>query len=341
MSLRVNDVVAALALSALVNATPTARADEVGFGQHQWVPSLAVTSGAVLQNQSAFQNSFLYDGEAADPTQPIPLRKPDSGDDRAVAPFVGGAVELMTPSLLPRLRFFASLEVLPIFAPERHLTDEGQPGLITGPEVGAVPALEEDNEHFTIPRTQPRVNPFGAIDAKGQGARASAQIDQLSYGAKIGLAWSFEYRGRQMRLKPSVGWFHYRLGVKGFLVHPECFPTNRCTNIYTTTGNLVAPGFLRVPFTLKGRDAGIFDGVGPNVDLEMDTGRYGPLVTSLFVGFGGYYIPGDRDIHFSARKKFDDALGQDTRVAQWNVRVSPWIYRAGVGIRFQWLGEGD
>ena len=343
MTLRVNVVVAVLALAALVSAAQGARADEVGFGQHQWVPSLAVTSGVTMQDQSATQASYLYDAQAADPTQPTPLREPDFGADRAVSPFVGGAIELMTPSVFPRLRFFASGEVLPVFAPERHLTDEGQASRISGPEVNSVIAKQEDNEHFTDPPDQPRANPFGAIDAKGQGMRSNAQVDELSYGAKVGLSFSFQYRGRQMRLKPSVGWYRYKLGVKGYMVNPACNPANRCTNTYNTDGVQLSHGFLREAI-LKGSDSGVFDGVGPGVDLEMDAGRFGPIGTSLFIGIGGYYIPGDRDIDFGARKTFDpstDELGADTNTAKWHTRVEPWIYRGGIGIRFQWLGEPD
>jgi len=347
MKLRVNDVVATLALAALANAAASARADEVGIGgRDQWVPSLAVTSGATLQKQSGTQTSHLFDGESATPNEPLPLRPPKAGDDRAVAPFVGGAIELMTPSLFSRLRFFASGEVLPTFAPERHLTDEGQPGLIAGPEVNTVPALQEDNEHFTTNRAQgPRQNPFGSQDAKGQGMRGSSQVDQLAFGAKAGFAFSFQYRGRQVRIKPSIGWYRYKLVSKGILVHAECRPVTggtKCTNTYTPAGAMVnPPGFLRTPFTLLGHDSGVFDGVGPGVDVEMDAGRFGPIGTSLFVGVAGYYIPGDRDIDYTARQSYNDLLGMDTRTAQWHVRVAPWVYRAGVGIRFQWLGESD
>jgi hypothetical protein len=345
MSLRVNDVVAALALAAVASAAQGARADEVGFGQHQWVPSLAVTGGATMQDQSGSHASFQYDAEAADPTQATTLREPDFGEDRAVSPFIGGAIELMTPSVW-RLRFFASGEVLPVFAPERHLTDEGQPTRISGPEVNSVIAKQEDNTHFTDPPTQPRANPFGASDAKGQGIRSNAQVDQLSYGAKAGLAFSFQYRGRQMRIKPSVGWYRYKVGVKGYMVHPACNPANRCTNTYNTSGVLLQPGFLREAI-LKASDNGVFDGVGPGLDLEMDAGRFGPIGTSLFIGVGGYYIPGDRDIDFGARKTFNpgapdfDQLGADTYTVTWHTRVAPWIYRGSIGVRFQWLGLSD
>jgi hypothetical protein len=102
----------------------------------------------------------------------------------------------------------------------------------------------------------------------------------------------------------------------------------------------VFDGFLRESI-LWGTESGEFDGVGPGVELEMDTGRFGPLGVSLFLGVHAYYIPGDRDIFFGEQRSFDDPLGQTTHQAASRVSVAPWMYRAGLGIRFAWLGGGD
>jgi len=227
-----------------------------------------------------------------------------------------------------------------VFAPERHLTDEGQASRISGPEVNSVLAKQEDSTHFTIPKTQPRGTPFAETDAKGQGMRSNTQVDQLSWGAKVGASYSFEYRGRQMRVKPSLAWYHFKVAAKGYMVHPDCNPEGQCTNIYQPNGTLTSEGFLRESI-IKASDSGVFDGVGASVDLEMDAARFGPVGTSLFIGLGGYYIPGDRDIRFRASRSFDDELGSDSHTAEWQTRVAPWIYRGSIGVRFQWLGESD
>ena len=41
------------------------------------------------------------------------------------------------------------------------------------------------------------------------------------------------------------------------------------------------------------------------------------------------------------RKSFDDQIGMDVAVADFEVEVDPWMYRAHVGIRFQWLGSPE
>ena len=73
----------------------------------------------------------------------------------------------------------------------------------------------------------------------------------------------------------------------------------------------------------------------------MDTGRFGPLGTSLFLGGRAYHVLGDRSIAFGTSQDYDDVLGMDTATASFEVEVDPWLYRAHVGIRFFWLGSRD
>jgi hypothetical protein len=365
MRVRVNDVLAAFVLAVLAVLAGGASIARAGEGQDAlsggWVPSLAVTGGVTIQRQAGQQHSFLFDGESANPTAPIPLRAPKSGEDHAVSPFIGGAIELMTPAMMRRFRLFGAVEVLPTFAPERTLTHEGLPSRIRGPQIGSVlaqclsPGEDcEDNKHFTTgaPGTQsgPRGDrdAFGKGEANGQGMQMSVQLDQLAYGAKAGFSVAFQYRGHELRIKPSVGWIHYKIGAKGYMVDPTCKalapppPGNSiCTNTYDFfTGAIRQTGQLRESI-LSAHDSGVFDGVGPGVDLEMQAGRFGPIGTALFLGGQAYYLPGDRDIDFQATRGFSDFFGNDTNTAQWNVRVAPWIYRIGLGVRFQWLGSSD
>ena len=332
----------------------------------RWVPSLALLGGVTVQQQSGFQSATRARTDPND-TSPTcappslitncvkPLGRPATGrDDRVVSPFVGAAVELMTPGLpvLWSPRFFASGEFLPTFASERGLAVSGQPSRIRGPEVGALLAGEEDNTHFTTgaPGTQlgPRPRAFGDGEANGQGMRINAQVDELMFGAKAGVAFAFEVRGREVRIKPSAGWIHYKVEATGTLVDATCRPApvfgqpdaSRCTNTYFQNGTLNLPGYFRESI-VNGHDSGVFDGFGPGVDLEMDTGRIGPLGAAVFLGFHAYYIPGDRDIHFTGSQSFNDQFGADTDTAAYNVRVVPWLYRAGVGVRFQWLGNKE
>ena len=56
-----------------------------------------------------------------------------------------------------------------------------------------------------------------------------------------------------------------------------------------------------------------------------------------------YRILGDRDVELSDRGSYPVEIGDplppaDAR-ARWSYEVDEWIYRVGLGIRFQWLGN--
>jgi len=44
---------------------------------------------------------------------------------------------------------------------------------------------------------------------------------------------------------------------------------------------------------LDGRSSRVYHGVGPGLELEMDTGRVGPFMVSLYSGIRAYHFSGD------------------------------------------------
>jgi len=356
MRAAVNRVLASIAFFLALSgaaAIATAAEREAQLGESRWIPSLAITSGVTVQDQDGAMSTYRIQG--TNPSVPLVIRDAQFGDDNVISPFVGGSLELLTPALpLPlRPRFFVSGELLPSFGPERVLAQEGDPSRIRGPELNTVLAVEEDNKHYTAgPPGQEgaRTLAFEQQDAVGQGSELVSQVDPLMYGAKAGVSFSFEVRGRQLRIKPSAAWLHYRITVRGTVVDPTCVPVTRCTNVYfdqpdNTTPEpgdfpLRFPGFFRETIITESED-GVFDGVGPGLDLEMDAGRFGPIGAAIFASAAAYYIPGDRDVFISNQRSFNDQVGNDVEVGVWRVRVAPWVYRAGLGMRFQWLGSPD
>jgi hypothetical protein len=336
-------------------------------GEDRWVPSLAITGGGVFQQQKGFTTSGLFIDRSGPPEaiQPdgvcrpgdpppcpivapaYPLPVPISDDDLGVAPFVGASLELMSPALpIPtRPRLFASGEILPAFAFERDLALQGDPDCVRGPRPGE-PCASEDPVVDAIT--------FEEDAANGEGIRTSAKIDTLVFGASLGVAFPFRIGNRQLRIKPAVGWLSYKVEAEGFLVDAACNPATRCTDtlrvIIPSLPPIFTPGFLRET-TLSASASRRFHGIGPGLDVEMDTIRFGPLGVSLFMGGGAYRTLGNRRISFGAARVYvdelratasdPDALTNDLAVAKFEVEVDPWIYRAHVGIRFRWLGSPD
>jgi hypothetical protein len=301
---------------------PGARAE----GFHGWVASLAITGGATFQNQEGSGESFLFDNGSTTPTT---LQPAVDGDDLVIPPFVGASLELMAPALpIPTSpRFFVSGEILPSFGSTRTLAIQGDPGCIRGPEPGAPCAVDE------VPGE--RQVPFAEGLANGQGTEVQSEVGLLAYGANAGVAFPVQLFGRQLRIKPSAGWIRWEVEASGRVSDAACSPVSRCTNVYATTPPQI--GFLRdSQLTASGSDW--FDGIGPGLDVEVDTGRFGPIGSALFLGARAYAVLGERTISFGTTQTFSDALGNDVETANFETTVDPWLYRAHVGIRFQWLG---
>jgi hypothetical protein len=286
-------------------------------GEDRWVPSLAILGGLTFQQQEGAANSVRFPGSNP---PPVPLRGPVDGDDLAASPFVGAALQLMTPALpVPtRPRFFVSGEILPTFASDRALALEGDPDCARRPDPGAGCIRDE-------PDTLPDL-PFAQDAVLGIGTELTATVDTLVFGASLGAAFPFQIGERQLRIKPSVGWIRYKVEAQGLVVDAACPPP---PNVPTCTRSTL------VETSLSGSGSQWFDGIGPGLELEMDAGRFSPLGVSLFLGAGGYYTLGDRSFAFGA----SDTVGSDLAVAAFQVEVDPWMIRAHAGIRIHWLGR--
>jgi hypothetical protein len=176
-------------------------------------------------------------------------------------------------------------------------------------------------------------------------------FDTLTFGANLGVAFPARLGKRQLRIKPSFGWLHYKVSADGLVSNAKCGPDTFTPGIPNDTactpritgGGAIIPGDLRA-FSLDGSDSLMFNAIGGGLDLEMDTVRYGPVGASLFLGGGFYRTLGDRTISFNDTQiepPEPPFFGMDVATAQWEVKVDPWIYRAHVGIRFQWLGFAE
>jgi hypothetical protein len=323
-------ILGALALPLLLpTPSPAAEGAEVVLqqGEDQWVPSFAIVSGITIQSDKGSADSVLFeDGSSTS----IPLRGLVDGSDVGVQPFVGGSLEVMSPALsLPlRPRFFFNGEILPTFGNEHAVAVEGSPDCIRGPLVGA-PCVMDVTE---VPEAT-----FEEEGANGEGTRVTALVDTLVFGANLGFAFPAKLGKRQLRIRPSIGWINYNVKSEGFVSDADCNPSSNCVPSQVPGGPLV-PGFLRET-TLKASDTQNFNGIGPGLEVEVDVGRYGPLGVSLLAGARAYAVLGDRSIQYSASQAFDDEIGNDVATATFEAEVNPWIYRANVGIRFQWLGS--
>jgi hypothetical protein len=308
-------------------------------GEDRWIPSISISGGALIQPQDGFADSVIVE----DGAPPVPLQGMVTGDDLVVSPFVGAGIELMAPALpIPtRPRFFLGAEILPTFGSDRSVAVQQDPGCIRGPDFNDVCETDPPTPRPSRPQGS---GPYSEDSAQGEGTSLTSLFETLTFGANLGVAFPANLAGRQLRIKPSFGWIHYEVSGEGLVSSAKCesvptpqFPIDdACTPRITGTN----PGDLRA-FSLEGSGSQMFNAIGGGLDLEMDTVRYGPVGASLFLGGGFYRTLGDRTISFTATQiepPDPPFFGMDVATAQWEVEVDPWIYRAHVGIRFQWLG---
>jgi hypothetical protein len=277
------------------------------------------------------------------------LRPSVDDHDVSATPFVAASLQVMTPRvpLVPSSpRFFVSGEFVTLWAQKRNIAKESNPSTLDWP----------------LETPFPEATNVGGPTLSGVGTEVTSEVQNYTFGARAGLAFPFHFRGRRLWVKPSFGWLQYEVDVDALLVAGI---KDDPVDVDPTTGSF-GPGIREVTF-----DSGFtetFNGIGPGIELEMEAARVGPLGVSLFINADAYRILGETDFDFSDTLQCpaydplnptggcasslvnmpaggspspvpDANIGADTYTGDFEFSVDPWAYRAGVGIRFHWLGR--
>jgi hypothetical protein len=202
------------------------------------------------------------------------------------------------------------------------LANEGDPSMIE-------PPFNPDGNQRTLDET-----PAAAL--LGKGSEVVSEVQTLGFGAGIGIAFPFEFRGRKLWVKPSAGWTRWTVDVDGVVLQglkPDPDPRLQL--------RFFSP-LLRV-VDLQKSVSQSYNAIGPGLDLELEAFRAGPLGVNVFAGGAAYRVIGDRKIAWSVVETIEQQSAEDfpddTYTARFSYKVSPWMYRIGLGIRFQWLGR--
>jgi hypothetical protein len=277
------------------------------------------------------------------------LRPSVDEHDAAVSPFVAASLQVMTPrvKLLPSgPRFFVSGEFVTLWAQKRDIAKEAKPSELDWPSGIQFPKAQD----------------IGGPTLAGIGSAVTSEVQTYSFGARGGLAFPFHFRERRLWLKPSFGWLRYDIDMEALIVAAI---KDDPLVVSSGTGSF-GPGVREVTF--DGSRSETFDGIGPGLELEMEAGRFGAVGVSLFLNAEAYRMLGETEFSFSDSVDcpaydplnptggcasslvnnpgpgvFEPApdadIGADTYTADFEFGVDDWAYRAGVGIRFHWLGR--
>jgi len=287
------------------------------FDVDGWTPGVALTGGMLFNeiDASLATSDVLGPGvEVGMPTQPI--QPSGSGQDLEPVPFVGTSIDLMSPPfgdgarVRPRLFIHADFSLN--FAQEDDLarTDNAGPQL-------SIPQALIDSQTERIP----------ASVLLGQGTRASAKVEPLSYGAGLGAAFEVQLFDQIIRIKPSIEYFSYEVQASGIV--------SRAVALVDVTPEPNDLSDFR-HILLESRRSKRFHGLGPGLEIETDAARVGSLVTSVFLSARAYSMFGNLEIRDNVFNTSDpDPLAQQEN-ARFETEIDRWLFRGGVGIRLRW-----
>jgi hypothetical protein len=311
-----------------------------GQGQKSSLSSSCDIGGPQPSDDGALSYSCIQadnGGRDDPPTRsltPTAMRESNDGEEFGLWPGVGIDVQLMTPripkiDILPfdiGIRGFVSGEVMAVFSPSRATANEGNPGELLFPELA--PSLDS--------------YPGPAIG--GVGTELRSEQDTFEFAAAVGISIPINVLNRTVRIKPSFGWLHYKLKLSGTLVHAIKDDVN---------GNKPAPGQPNGNFGSNTREIDLrknvtksINAIGTGVEIELESGKFGPIGAAVFGSIHGYKVLGDRKFKFASSQTFEDGTGaggdglfEDTYRANWEHEIDPWIYRMKVGLRFHYVGD--
>ena len=284
----------ALVLSSIIASSSSAANESEGRqGSDQWVPSLSFSLGFTTQSQDGASSS-----RSVGPG-PVP-RPPAEGSQYMTSPQFSGTLEIMSPSVpLPLSpRFFVSGEIASVSSQTRRLALEGDPTGLKEPDAAQFP--EE------------------AIG--GQGSFVESDVQNVLYGASVGISIPFDVAGWELSVRPSARYLHRRVRFNGAVldaIRPNINGPTRAIE-------------------LRASDSLDVDAVGPALEIELNSFRFGSFGTSVFLSGGAYRVLSDRSIEF--RAVGPDSLNQGIFEASFSADLDPWIYRADAGVRIRWIG---
>jgi len=291
--------------------------------ENRWIPSLAITLGTTIHEHggSAGSDGFRFAGLA---NPPVPfenegretLLRPDAlGAQTHKSINVGGMLEIETPSLplpLMRPRFFFGGEFQQISSQQRNLAAEGN----------AEPVL-----------TDPLgVLPFSALALRGRGTKIASDLDNMQFGAWIGLSFPVQVGDWKVSIKPSARYLNQKVYFAGIFSHG-------IRDNFNDIGAIVRTSPTNT-FLVQFSDSLDVHAIGPGLEIEIEAGSVRSFTASVFISGGAYRVLSDRDIQVdTTASPSSTGLPIFFFETHFTAELDPWIYRANMGLRFKWKGS--
>jgi hypothetical protein len=296
--------------------------------ENRWIPSLAITLGVTIHDQdgSVGSNGFRFVGLANPPAsiEDDPFRetlaRPEAADTKTLKSIhVGGMLEIESPSIpLPYLqlrpRIFFGGEFEQVSSKQQNLAIEGVP--------------EQSITDFE------GVLPFSAISLLGRGTAIRADLDNIQFGAWIGVSIPVQLGDWKISIKPAARYLNQKVHFAGIFSHGI---RNNLTDIGSQARNIPTNVYL-----VQFQDSLDVHALGPGLEIEIEVGAIRSLSASVFISGGVYRVLSDRkvDVEMTANPS-RTGLPFYFFETKFTAELDPWIYRANVGLRFKWKGSPE
>lgn len=276
----------------------------------RWVPSVALSLGFTTQEIAGTVESkrTVIGFDIFD------VRPSDQSQKYLNAIHVGGLFELQSPAIdIPYVhpRIFFGGEVYDVSSQARAIAREGDP-----------------QDEIIEPEGS---NPFTTLELLGRGSQTTVDLDNIQFGAHIGVSFPVQLGDWRVSFKPSARYLNQELQFSGIISEGRRGPDPQVAVPRSIPTNTIL---------LTGSENVDLHALGPGLEIEIEAGGIQSLAASVFISGGAYRVLSDTSVRFSTTGRDSDGTPFTTYTGTWTADIDDWLYRANVGMRIKWTGSG-
>jgi hypothetical protein len=251
------------------------------------------------------------------------------GDTNSLFGVFGVRTEISSPRITsvpsaPRVFGYAGVSM--VRDKDESIANEGEPG---------DPLLDLDNKVDAN-------NPVAGI--VGTGTSLRVESEPVIYSGGLGASFETEIASRVVRFRPTLDWTYQRDRVELAFADAEGQGSDpsRCNPCQITS--------------LQAQTEKGYHSLGPGLEIDLDAGRLGDFVLTVFTRFQSLRTVGDRETSLDATSSWftrqtavidgetvitsiDPVPGREDSVVTSRYRREPWSFYGAAGVRLLWSPE--
>lgn len=253
----------------------------------------------------------------------------EEGETNALFGVFGVRTELSSPRFMTvptAPRIFGYVGVSLVRDKDESIANEGEPR----------------NPLFDLENKVDDNNPIAGI--VGTGTSLRVESEPVLYGGGLGVSFETEIASRVVRFRPTLDWTYQRDRIEVAFADAEAQGAvpNRCNPCQITS--------------LQAQTEKGFHSLGPGLEIDLDAGRFGDFVLTVFTRFQSLRIVGDREASLDSTSSWftrqtavvdgeevitsiDPVPGREDSIVTSRYRRDPWGFYGAAGVRVLWSPE--